>query len=233
MVWTEAKLYLTLPMHRCVIQFKCPAVCNTNADKLAHVFVFRRTTTRPSSTTIRPLSLRRLLSYCPSLAWDRCMYIVETRRMLHSALKRSWRPIPTIMKPWKSLDHFTPHQMTRRRETLLKYEYIYILKTAFRKVFLSDYKAPVFFTQEHLKKVTVQYSDDVEAWIELAQILEQTDIQVKMLFLHMPLSSLMQHTPLSNCESPVFFAGCSFCIWHGHSYPAREGPSWCSSWDPQ
>uniref|UniRef100_A0A672NY26 RNA polymerase-associated protein CTR9 homolog n=1 Tax=Sinocyclocheilus grahami TaxID=75366 RepID=A0A672NY26_SINGR len=31
--------------------------------------------------------------------------------------------------------------------------------------------------KEHLKKVTVQYSDDVEAWIELAQILEQTDIQ--------------------------------------------------------
>lgn len=53
-----------------------------------------------------------------------------------------------------------------------------------------------FFTQEHLKKVTVQYSDDVEAWIELAQILEQTDIQVTVLFLHMPLSRLMQHTPL-------------------------------------
>uniref|UniRef100_A0A8C1VLQ8 CTR9 homolog, Paf1/RNA polymerase II complex component n=1 Tax=Cyprinus carpio TaxID=7962 RepID=A0A8C1VLQ8_CYPCA len=31
--------------------------------------------------------------------------------------------------------------------------------------------------KEHLKKITVQYSDDVEAWIELAQILEQTDIQ--------------------------------------------------------
>lgn len=32
--------------------------------------------------------------------------------------------------------------------------------------------------QGHLKKVTEQYPDDVEAWIELAQILEQTDIQV-------------------------------------------------------
>lgn len=31
--------------------------------------------------------------------------------------------------------------------------------------------------QGHLKKVTEQYPDDVEAWIELAQILEQTDIQ--------------------------------------------------------
>lgn len=31
-----------------------------------------------------------------------------------------------------------------------------------------------------LKKVTEQYPDDVEAWIELAQILEQTDIQVLM-----------------------------------------------------
>ncbi|XP_041132049.1 RNA polymerase-associated protein CTR9 homolog [Polyodon spathula] len=29
----------------------------------------------------------------------------------------------------------------------------------------------------HLKKVSEQYPDDVEAWIELAQILEQTDIQ--------------------------------------------------------
>ncbi|XP_040025161.2 RNA polymerase-associated protein CTR9 homolog [Gasterosteus aculeatus] len=29
----------------------------------------------------------------------------------------------------------------------------------------------------HLKKVTEQYPDDVEAWIELAQIMEQTDIQ--------------------------------------------------------
>ena len=32
----------------------------------------------------------------------------------------------------------------------------------------------------HLKKVTEQFPDDVEAWIELAQILEQTDIQVKI-----------------------------------------------------
>ena len=35
----------------------------------------------------------------------------------------------------------------------------------------------VFVSQGHLKKVTEQYPDDVEAWIELAQILEQTDIQ--------------------------------------------------------
>ncbi|KAH0620885.1 hypothetical protein JD844_021762 [Phrynosoma platyrhinos] len=34
-----------------------------------------------------------------------------------------------------------------------------------------------FHVQGHLKKVTEQYPDDVEAWIELAQILEQTDIQ--------------------------------------------------------
>lgn len=36
----------------------------------------------------------------------------------------------------------------------------------------------VYILQGHLKKVTEQYPDDVEAWIELAQILEQTDIQV-------------------------------------------------------
>ena len=34
--------------------------------------------------------------------------------------------------------------------------------------------------QNHLKKVTEQYPDDVEAWIELAGILEQTDVQVSL-----------------------------------------------------
>lgn len=29
-----------------------------------------------------------------------------------------------------------------------------------------------------MKKVTEQFPDDVEAWIELAQIMEQTDVQV-------------------------------------------------------
>ena len=32
--------------------------------------------------------------------------------------------------------------------------------------------------QDHLKKVTEQFPDDVEAWIELAGILEQNDITV-------------------------------------------------------
>lgn len=32
--------------------------------------------------------------------------------------------------------------------------------------------------RQHLKKVTEQFPDDVEAWIELAQILEQNDLQV-------------------------------------------------------
>ena len=31
--------------------------------------------------------------------------------------------------------------------------------------------------ENHLRKVTEQFSEDVEAWIELAQILEQTDLQ--------------------------------------------------------
>ena len=31
--------------------------------------------------------------------------------------------------------------------------------------------------ETHLRKVTEQFSEDVEAWIELAQILEQTDLQ--------------------------------------------------------
>lgn len=33
--------------------------------------------------------------------------------------------------------------------------------------------------QQHLRKVTEQYPDDVEAWIELAQILESNDVQVR------------------------------------------------------
>lgn len=36
----------------------------------------------------------------------------------------------------------------------------------------------ILSAQNHLKKVTEQYPDDVEAWIELAGILEQTDVQV-------------------------------------------------------
>ena len=32
--------------------------------------------------------------------------------------------------------------------------------------------------KEHLKKVTEQFPDDVEAWIELGSILEQGDLQV-------------------------------------------------------
>lgn len=47
-----------------------------------------------------------------------------------------------------------------------------------------------------MKKVTEQYPDDVEAWIELAQILEQTDIQVFSHVFHLLpdvfLVSLMQ-----------------------------------------
>lgn len=31
--------------------------------------------------------------------------------------------------------------------------------------------------KNHLRKVTEHYPDDVEAWIELAQILEQSDLQ--------------------------------------------------------
>lgn len=45
-------------------------------------------------------------------------------------------------------------------------------------------EASLFFAglQGHLKKVTEQRPDDVEAWIELAQILEQTDIQVLLIY---------------------------------------------------
>lgn len=42
---------------------------------------------------------------------------------------------------------------------------------------MSRHHAPL---QQHLKKVTEQFPDDVEAWIELAQILEQLDIHAAM-----------------------------------------------------
>lgn len=35
--------------------------------------------------------------------------------------------------------------------------------------------------RQHLKKVTEQFPNDVEAWIELAQILEQNDLQVRII----------------------------------------------------
>ena len=45
----------------------------------------------------------------------------------------------------------------------------------------------------HLKKVTEQLPDDVEAWIELAQILEQTDLQV---YIHEKKLLLMPHVEI-------------------------------------
>ena len=39
----------------------------------------------------------------------------------------------------------------------------------------------LFLLKGHLKKVTEQFPEDVEAWIELAQILERTDLQVKII----------------------------------------------------
>lgn len=113
-------------------------------NNFACIFVlFRRTMTKRSSITIKPLSLLHLLLYCPSLAWVRCMFTVETRRMPRSASKRSWRLIPTITKPWRSSGHFTPRQMTRRREILLKYDITVYIKTFWD--FLRTYFYKAFF----------------------------------------------------------------------------------------
>lgn len=46
--------------------------------------------------------------------------------------------------------------------------------------------------RQHLKKVTEQFPDDVEAWIELAQILEQNDLQVVSAD-HVELASPIYH----------------------------------------
>lgn len=55
----------------------------------------------------------------------------------------------------------------------------------FKQICVSTKRHHFFSTvfQGHLKKVTEQYPDDVEAWIELAQILEQTDIQVLLIYM--------------------------------------------------
>ena len=42
----------------------------------------------------------------------------------------------------------------------------------------SDDAEKLHTAKQHLKKVTEQFPDDVEAWIELAGILERTDVQV-------------------------------------------------------
>lgn len=52
------------------------------------LFLFRRTTTKRFNITTRRLSLPRPPLCCPSLVWDRCMCIEETKRMRRSALKR-------------------------------------------------------------------------------------------------------------------------------------------------
>ena len=41
------------------------------------------------------------------------------------------------------------------------------------------YTFVVIIYQSHLKKVTERIDDDIEAWIELAGILEQSDLQVR------------------------------------------------------
>ena len=42
----------------------------------------------------------------------------------------------------------------------------------------SDDQEKLNTAKQHLKKVTEQFPDDVEAWIELAGIMERTDVQV-------------------------------------------------------
>lgn len=93
-------------------------------------------------------------------------------------------------------------------------------------------------SQGHLKKVTEQYPDDVEAWIELAQILEQTDIQVlmcKMGQISLGLNCKVMHgihpaisfppLPFYNCT------GCSFSLWNSNTHPTRESAGRCPTRD--
>ena len=72
--------------------------------------------------------------------------------------------LPTLIK-----NHFTlPSTSSFPGETVKPY-----VKICFLMVY------NLVQSQNHLKKVTEQYPDDVEAWIELAGILEQTDVQVR------------------------------------------------------
>ena len=63
--------------------------------------------------------------------------------------------------------------------------------------------------QNHLKKVTEQYPDDVEAWIELAGILEQTDVQVLW-------NNITETTELRNGFQFRHHCPVHFCYWQRH-----------------
>lgn len=54
--------------------------------------------------------------------------------------------------------------------------YTYLILLTQQK-FWENLKKSILCFKAHLKKVTEQFPDDVEAWIELAQILEQSDVQ--------------------------------------------------------
>ena len=62
----------------------------------------------------------------------------------------------------------------------------------------SDDAEKLYTAKQHLKKVTEQFPDDVEAWIELAGILERTDVQVTILLYNLT-SFIYICTHKANC----------------------------------
>lgn len=73
--------------------------------------------------------------------------------------------------------------------------------------------------------MTEQYPDDVEAWIELAQILEQTDIQVYKRWVKVHLFHAEQLHIALNPSTVSKCIGCSFSLWHSNTNTSGKSTS--------
>lgn len=116
----------------------------------------------------------RLLNL-PCLISERIRFNLPVRRILpHFLLKcvQIWLKVLQV--------HLFLFQAAQCFEKVLKvqpgnYETMKILGSLYAN---SPSQSKRDIARQHLKKVTEQFPDDVEAWIELAQILEQNDLQV-------------------------------------------------------
>ncbi|CAG2055609.1 unnamed protein product [Timema podura] len=111
----------------------------------------RVTTTRRSSITTKPRSLLRHHLYCRTLVWDKCTSTGRTQKMSAAqCFEKVLKVQPGNYETMKILGSLYANSTSQSKRDIAK---------------------------NHLRKVTDQFPDDVEAWIELAQILEQSDLQ--------------------------------------------------------
>ena len=88
---------------------------------------------------------------------------------------------------------------------------------------LKSFHVPLLYStddvfQQHLRKVTEQYPDDVEAWIELAQILDSSDVQVTVPYITSNIRRLCR-----DCTRTMMAAGSADSLWNGNQDPEGEG----------